>query len=122
MVPRVKAYYQALGELPTKYSSAFANALDVLLKERQNWLEHVLDTYQISQDERDLTNVLCGLRDVVYTNDCQGVGQWTADGETSTSLADILRRRLAADGGAADVLVSTATDGQRNSWEGQGRG
>ena len=112
VVPRVRAHYQALGELPGDRAAQFANALDAHIYRRRQQLSRVLDEYRFPTKHLDERNVLCGVRGISYVK-AKGDGNafvWKTKGGTYETLAEAMEEVLLMDGHADEIDASDSDE------------
>ena len=91
VIPRVKAHWQALGELPCSSAASFLSELEALCTKRRHALSVVLNNYGVAAELRDPANVLCGLRGVAYVpSSGSEPAHWKAAGASFSLLSDAL--------------------------------
>ena len=94
VIPRVKAHWQALGELDGSAAAAFAELLCSVCRARQEYVSLVLDKYGVAEEYRERNNLLCGLSGIsCFTatgDETDGQRCWTVNNESFDSAASAL--------------------------------
>ena len=65
--------------------------LEEMVSTRQARLSHVLDVFNVPDEQRDVRNALCGLRNIKYMRSEHGAHAWMAAGLQHGSLASAMR-------------------------------